>query len=123
MIYMRSSLLSCLASGGTGIAARWSLRWSGVLRRAPQRYTTALRQGLRRRDTRRVGVEQRVPYQLRADHRGTDAIESQLGVGLLSLGVVNTADDPRHMERVLGDLRRQDVAIVAVGDGDETFGL
>src|SRR4029077_15476075 len=86
-------------------------------------HAATLRERLRRRDRPLVRVEDRVAYQLRADDGGADAIKPQFGVGLLSLGIVDAADDTWHMERVLGDLRRQNVAIVTVRDGDEAIHL
>lgn len=50
-------------------------------------------------------------------------MQPELLVGLGALGVVNTRNDPRNLEHVLGDLRGHDVAIVAFGDGHETVGV
>src|SRR5438105_5574281 len=58
-----------------------------------------------------------------ADDRRADDAESERLVDLITDGVVDAADDLRHVEDVLRHLCRHDVAIVAVGQGAEGIGL
>jgi hypothetical protein len=50
-------------------------------------------------------------------------MQAELFVSVGALGIVDAADDPRHLEDVLGDLRSHDVAVVAFGDGDESVSI
>src|SRR5206468_2280423 len=52
-----------------------------------------------------------------------DGVHAQLLVRLRALGVVDAGDYVRDLEHMLGDLRGHDVAVVALGHGDEAVGL
>ena len=68
-------------------------------------------------------LEQSLFYVLGAFDRGADGVQPQLLVCLGALWVIDAGHHARHLEDVLGDLRRHDVAIVAFGDSDESVGV
>ncbi len=66
--------------------------------------------------------DQHVANQLRTDGRRTDRLHAQLPVHLPTRRIVDACDDPLDFEHALRDERSHDIAVVAVGDGDEAVG-
>src|SRR5260370_24707986 len=56
---------------------------------------------------------------MRALEGRADRVQAELFIGFGPLGVVDASHDVGYLENVLGDLRRHDVSVVALGHGDK----
>src|SRR3954469_13816089 len=73
---------------------------------------------------RGLGLAERGPLEL-VDRDGGRAhgLQALLGVPGRAPGVQDARDDLRHLEALVGDLRHDEVRVVAVGGGDEDVRL
>src|ERR1700722_4870120 len=57
-----------------------------------------------------------------ADGRGADGLHAELAAHEAARRIVDARDDALNLEHSLRDQGGHDIAVVAVGDGDETVG-
>ena len=67
-------------------------------------------------------ADEHVANELRADGRRADRLHAEFLIHLAARRIVDARDDAFDLEHALGDERRHDVAVVAVGDCDKTIG-
>src|SRR5258708_35967327 len=89
---------------------------------ALDRHAGALSDRVCRRGGAGDGVYYGVAKELGADDGRGNALQAHGVVGFLSNRIVDAAQHLRHIKNVAGDLCGENVAVVAVGDGDEGVG-
>src|SRR5258708_1681732 len=89
---------------------------------ALDRHAGALSDRVCRRGGAGDGVYYGVAEELGADDGRGDALQAHSIVGFLANWIVDAAQHLRHADHVAGDLCGKNVAIVAVGDGNEGIG-
>jgi len=68
-------------------------------------------------------VHQPIAHDFRTDRRRANRFDAEFAIQLPARGVVDACDDFLDAEHALGDERRHDVSVIAVGYGNEAIGF